>query len=966
MFKWLVTTIIICSISVVSHANVFHDSNLNWKTIETEHYYLHFHDGEESIVRKFLPVANHIHNQVTDFLQWVPKDKTHVVFTDEFDLSNGFATVFPRTNTHIFLSSPDDINSLEDNDGWLELVFRHEYLHIVHLDKARGAPLTVRKILGRHPFYIPTTFPNAYQPNWYIEGLATYYETDNERGIGRGQSSYYNMLMRMELLGGLKKVRQINQPIGTWPAGAIPYLYGVNHYQFIQEKYGETKIQALVEGLSDNVIPYRIDSNTQNVFNKNLDLLWFEFKKYLHEKHDPLIAKIKSEGVREGKALSRHGYEAKSLQAINDKAFYISFNGRSHHVLMRSQAGKPAKVLREINFGARLSIHKDKGILITQPERCRNARVYYDIYKTNFDGGEYTRLTHCARYRFATWTNNADTIVAVHNELGINSLHLLDGNAKFIKKLWQGDRGEQISHLTFSPTENNIIASVWRKDLGWNLEKFDLSENTWTAVTRDNFIQSQPHYLDDGKSIVYTSDDNGIYNIYKMNLKSKKRTKLTNVIGGAFSPALTSKGLFYLGYRSQGYDLFYMPSVKETKVTRINKSRITKKIKSSSRYLRLKKEKRKTSELKQDENLVAQDYSPWSSMTPTWWLPSFIIDDQRTELGFQTFNNDALYRHTYALSLRYDFSKNWLNGSVNYLYDGFWPIFHLGMSRNSNIFLNSNNKTQRIRADDQAIMEVITPFTTLDSVFTINAAALTTRESDRWLKTGVSPASSSREDVAALGFRYSSAARYPLSVSRSGGRAVSMVYEDSDAIGNSDRKGQVTVAEWREFIHLGREHVLAFRVVNGLGKNNPKPFRLGGIQDFYTDYSLLITSPRPLFNKRNYSLRGYNEGQNQLVGKNMRLLSLEYRFPIARIEHGWMVPPFGFNQIHGTVFYDTGGVWDDNRSSPSKYYGSLGAEVNTDLDLFYSLRLHLTLGFAKGLDPDIGENKIYLRIGHQF
>ena len=247
MFKWLVTTIIICSISVVSHANVFHDSNLNWKTIETEHYYLHFHDGEESIVRKFLPVANHIHNQVTDFLQWVPKDKTHVVFTDEFDLSNGFATVFPRTNTHIFLSSPDDINSLEDNDGWLELVFRHEYLHIVHLDKARGAPLTVRKILGRHPFYIPTTFPNAYQPNWYIEGLATYYETDNERGIGRGQSSYYNMLMRMELLGGLKKVRQINQPIGTWPAGAIPYLYGVNHYQFIQEKYGETKIQALVD-----------------------------------------------------------------------------------------------------------------------------------------------------------------------------------------------------------------------------------------------------------------------------------------------------------------------------------------------------------------------------------------------------------------------------------------------------------------------------------------------------------------------------------------------------------------------------------------------------------------------------------------------------------------------------------------------------------------------------------------------
>ena len=959
MTKWIFTTIIIWSISFVTHANVFHDSNLHWQTIETKHFYLHFHDDEESIVRQFLPTANNIHDQVTGFLKWVPKDKTHVVFSDEFDLSNGFATVFPRTNTQIFLSSPDDINALEDHNGWLELVFRHEYLHIVHLDKARGAPLLIRKIFGRHASFIPTTFPNAFQPNWYIEGLATYYETDNKQGIGRGQSSYYNMMMRMELLGGLKTIRQINQPIGTWPAGTIPYLYGVHHYQFIKEKYSESKIQALVEGMSDNVIPYRIDSNTKNVFNKNLDLLWFEFEKYLREKYDPLIAKIKTEGVQEGKALSTHGYNANSLQAIDDKAYYVAFNGRSHHVLMRSQAGKPAVPLRDINFGARLSLHKDKGILITQPERCRNARIYYDIYTTNLDGGDYTRLTHCSRYRYAVWTNKGDKIIAVHNKLGVNSLQLLDENAKPVKTLWQGSQGEQISHLSFSPTLEHILASVWRKDLGWNLEKFDLTSNSWTAVTRDRFIQSQPRYLNDGKSIVYTSDDNGTYNIYKMNLKTNKRVKLTNVIGGAFSPVLTNKGLYYLGYRSQGYDLFYIPTVKEKTVAK--HKNISKKQISHSATI-----KNKTISQTQDSDLVAQDYSAWSSMTPTWWLPSVSIDDQRTELGFQTYNNDVLNRHSYALALSYDFSRSWFNGGVNYIYDGFWPLIHLGVSRNSEIFLGSNNKTQRIRANDYAIFEVITPFTSLGSAFTINAAAITTKESDRWLNTGVLPALNNRDDIAAIGLRYSSAARYPLSVSRSGGRAVSLVYEDSDAFGESDRKGQVTVAEWREFIHLGREHVLAVRLANAQGENNSRAFRLGGIQDFYTDYSSLITAPRPLFNKRNYTLRGYNEGHAQLTGKNMRLLSMEYRFPIARIERGWMVPPFGLNQLHGTVFFDKGGVWNNNASSPRKYYDSIGMEVNTDLDLFYNTRFHLALGLAKGLDSVIGENKIYLRIGNQF
>lgn len=950
MIKWIFTAVIFWSISFLANANLFHDSNLNWKTIETEHYYLHFYEGEEEIVRDFIPKANLIHKQVTDFLSWVPQEKTHVVFTDEFDISNGFASVTPRNNTHIFLSAPDDINALEDHNGWMELVFRHEYLHIVHLDKAKGAALTVRKILGRHPSFFPTAFPNAFQPNWYIEGLATYYETDNKQGIGRGQSSYFNMMMRMELQGGLKEIREINQPIGSWPSGAIPYLYGVHHYQFIKEKYGEPSIKALVDGLSDNVVPYRIGSNTQNIFNRDIDYLWAKFEKYLQEKYSPFISKVKSEGIIKGKALSTHGYSAKSLQAINDQAYYVAFDGRRHHKLMRSQAGQPAKALRDINFGARLSLHKNKGLLISQPEKCRNARIYYDIYTADFNGKNLTRLTHCGRYRHATWSSEADKMIAVHNKLGNNSLHLLDENAKFIKTLWQGKNNEQVTHLSYSPNEEHIIASVWRKNLGWNIEKFSLKTNSWSFITQDKFIQSQVHYLEDGKSIIYTSDENGTYNIYKLNLKTNKRKKLTNVIGGAFSPALTNKGLFYLGYRSQGFDLFHMPSVKETSVKKPKKL-IAKKIRKENSP--------------SNNNLITQDYSPWKSMTPTWWMPSAIIDDQQTELGFYTFNNDALYRHSYALSLGYDIKNKWANGSLDYFYDGFWPVIHAGVARTSSIYVNSNNDTQRIQANDSGILELITPFTSLDSVFTINTALITDKESDRWLRTGVSPAADTKEDIAAIGMRYSSAARYPRSVSRNGGRTVKVIYEDTDAIGNSDRKGQVSLGEWREFIHLGKEHTLALRLVEGRGKNDSKPFRLGGIQDFHADYSSLILAPQPLFNKRDYTLRGYDEGHSQLKGKNLRLFSLEYRFPIVRIEHGWMSPPLGFNQLHGTIFYDSGSTWNTS-SSPNKYYNSVGAEFNTDLSLFYNTRVQMTVGVANGLDPTLGKTKIYLRLGHQF
>ena len=98
----------------------------------------------------------------------------------------------------------------------------------------------------------------------------------------------------------------------------------------------------------------------------------------------------------------------------------------------------------------------------------------------------------------------------------------------------------------------------------------------------------------------------------------------------------------------------------------------------------------------------------------------------------------------------------------------------------------------------------------------------------------------------------------------------------------------------------------------------------------------------------------------------MRLVTMEYRFPLSRIEHGWMVPPFGFNQVTGTLFYDTGGVWGDSRSSPGTYYDSVGLELNTEMDLFYNVRFHLTLGVASGLDPVLGEDKVYIRVGNQF
>ncbi len=979
MKKWLIPTVVLWAVTFITHA--YHDSNLTWKTLETKHFRFHFHDKEEPIVQEFWSTAEQMHQELTGYLNWVPRDKIDVIFTDEFDISNGFARVIPRNNINIFVSAPDDQNSLEDHNGWIDLVFRHELLHIIHLDKARGVPLGFRKAFGRHPLLIPTSFPNAFQPLWYIEGLAVHKETDHKQGIGRGQSTYFDMLMRMEVMDGVKPLRRINQPISSWPAGIIPYLYGGHYHEFLHQRYGAKSIVDMVEGLSDNIVPYRINSNTVNVFRKDLDGMWAEFTNYLNKKHMAQVEKIEKVGVRGGVRLSDDGYVAGSTVAQGDTVYYSAFNYRSHPALMVSKAGQPARKLRNLNYGARLDLHPQQGLLITQPERCRSVRLYYDIYRVDIDGNNYQRLTHCARYRQAVWSRDGKHIIAAHNELGLNSLHLLDAEGQFIEVLWAGKQNEQIGRMSYSPTSDKVAASVWRKDHGWNLEQFDLSARTWTALTDDQFIQNHPSYTEDGKFIIYSSDEDGVYNAYKLDLDTLERTQLTNVIGGVFCPVLTSTGLFYTGYGINGFYPMYLAEVEETPASTL-KTIKPKPVKQDEEKPAIAAKPvdddsppflladTDTVETTAVSGLPVTDYSPFETLAPTWWLPYLFIDEERTELGIQTIASDALDRHQFATFIAYDVENEWLVGGFDYFYFGFRPILHFGFDRETDLFTDGNDDLVRIRDERQVIAELVMPLNRLHDGWFLHAAAISEREKDLKVRSGVGSLPDLQEDIAAVAARYISAQRYPLSVSRSEGRDVRLIHEDSDVFGNSDanRKGQITVAEWREFIHFGREHVLALRLVEGRGNNNPSPFRLGGVQDDDTLLSVFINGGEasPLFNKREYTLRGYDEGRSELTGKNMRLASAEYRFPIWRIEHGWMTPPFGFNQIYGTAFYDVGGVWNDSGSGPDDYFAGTGFELNADVDLLYNFRIHLALGFATGLDDTLGEEKVYLRIGSQF
>ena len=953
-------------------AAVLHDYTLEWYTLESKHFRCHYHTGEEQLARRSLAIAENVHAELSVLMDWEPADKTDIILTDEFDIPNGFASAFPSNRSGIFVSSPDSVESLEDNSDWLETVIKHEYLHILHLDKATGAAAYIRKIFGRAEYLFPffTAFPNTFQPGWIIEGLATYIETDKERGVGRGQSSYFDMLMRMEAQGNFKSLRHVNVPnLAEWPLNTTRYLYGVHFFQFLDEKYGKKKITDLVDNYSNNVFPWQLNSNAEESTGKTLYQLWDEFEIFIKDKYKPQSDAVKKRGELIGKQITHDGYFAGPLKVLdNGEIYYVDYNAdarKSLKVIRPVKGGgynKPEKVIK-FESAVRFDVHPSSGILLAKPERCRDAAIYYDLFHVDPETTRETRLTKCARYKMVSWSKDGKKIIAVKNSLAKNELHLLDRNGQLKETLWKGQYAEVVSFLDWSPTEDKIVASVFRPTTGWNLEMFDLQSRQWSLLTEDDVIETTPVFTADGKNILYSSDNGGIYNIRSMNIESGTQSfgetkSLTDLVGGAFYPVQTrnNKELYYIGYTSAGYDVFKLTIKELREVPEANKA---------ATAIALAKPKIP------DEVTTgaAKEYSAQDSIMPRWFHPVVEFTDEYYQLGALTYSWDALSRHIYRLSASYiDYDADYTDwaGAIDYIYDRYYPILKLNATHGNNLYRNDTEGLVRVRGNDVLQAEVVFPLLRMQDRLSFHLAAIKDTESDSWRKNStISEIATFNDNLIGAAVVYDSTSKHARSNSRAEGRVIQFSAEKSDAFGNSNYQGNVYTLDWREYFRIAGTHVIALRGVVADGSANSKPFRLGGIDEANFEPQLLgaanASSP---FNRREYNLRGYDEGYAQLQGQNMRLMSIEYRFPVWRVERVSMYPPVGIENISASVFIDRGTAWQEG--SEEKYYTGIGAEVYFDTIFGYHRVVRITLGYAKGQDNIIGKRQYYARIGASF
>ena len=230
-------------------------------------------------------------------------------------------------------------------------------------------------------------------------------------------------------------------------------------------------------------------------------------------------------------------------------------------------------------------------------------------------------------------------------------LQLLDKRAQLQQVLWQASDGEIIGQIDVSPDGKQIVASIWRRGDGWNLELFDITDRQWKKITAGVSITANPQFSPEG-NILFSMESNGVYNLHRYYIETAKVEQITNLIGGAFqsSQASVNGDIYYAGYSAEGYAIYKLTEaeVRADAVTFVDD--------------RLKPIDYEVTSHKQ------KNYSALSNMYPRWWFPVLQFSEQRSEFGLTTTGGDALGIHNYSITATYDTKLDMPAGQLSYAY----------------------------------------------------------------------------------------------------------------------------------------------------------------------------------------------------------------------------------------------------------------------------------------------------------
>jgi len=940
------------------------DPTRKWRTIETPHFQVHYyrsdrHD-EGAVAQHVAHTAERVHAIMVPLLKHEPSGKVDIVVTDDTDGANGSAQVVPRNVVRIFVTGPTSFSSLNDYDDWLFGLLLHEYTHILHIDTIHGVARLINYVLGK------TWAPNQVQPRWFIEGLATYYESARSSG-GRIRSSIYDMYLRMAVLQGkLLELDQMSSITRYFPRGDVPYLYGSRFLDYLARRFGAEKLTRISHDYGGQPLPYAINRTAKRILGHTFIELYEQFKEHLRRRYQVQRLGVVRQGRTPFTEVTDYGESCGTPRFSSDgkELVFIDTDGRSEFAVKVLDTASGRIVQRfEIRGGSGADFTPDaRYIVYGGAAMWRTVYNFHDLYVRNRASGKVRRLTDGLRARDPAVSPRGDRVAFTTNELGTMSLRVVPFDGGAARVLIKGGNGEQFYTPRWSPDGASLVYSRWRPGGYRDIEQLHLPSGQVRRLTDDRALDMDPTYSADGRRVYFSSDRTGIFNLYSHELATGRLSQVTNVLGGAFTPAVSpaEDRAYFVSFSARGYDLASM---------RLDRARY----RPAAPYVDDRPQPVKTAP--PDEPYPERPYSALHSILPDAWSLLLGIDAYGSTIGFRLQGSDLVGDHYYLLNMNFSTVNGRPNYSVFYDYRHFWPDIHLETGR-------YEGPRGGLSVDGKRLTYVEEGY---NAGLTVNLPLLRMPGHSGDVKVGyrfnyfrhadepdmlVLPGDISPElprtgllSGISLGMSYRSTQRYGHSISTEKGRVIALNLWVNHEVFGSEYQSTALSWAWTEYVPIPwlDDHVFALRYAGGIGAGDLARrgvFSVGG----FPEQDLLLTLFDPLNRPGGAFLRGYKPGL--VYGEQYHLINLEYRFPVLEVQKGIASLPIFLSHVHAAVFVDFGDAFFGD-FDPQNLKVGVGGELLVELIIGYFVPSTFRIGYARGL-MEPGGNEFHFWLGQPF
>ena len=590
-------------------------SDIKWKTAGTEHFqfiYPQEYSGHAATVSAY---AEAVYDSVVSRYRIDLPGRVNATLNNAL-YSNGSAV--PSENAvNLWLTNWDF--KVRSSHGWLSDVVTHEFSHLVSIENgSKFMPNLYGLQLSYTDYYNERTtsdfmsfLPFTLQPLWIAEGTAQY---ESSRMGFDAWDSHRDMLLRVAAVNDTLLPLEYMHDFAdnSLFAELGPYTQGFSLVRYIAKHYGDDAVPKIWSELS-RLHRATLDAALKKVLGIGEKELYEAWKK---EITDAYKAQVDSLGTLvEGTKMTKDAFWQDFPVVAGKNLYGVSnfggpwFDGSVVKMPLgetKDSAGvkDSTEVIDGVEIGE-ISIETDdtdstidigdyaksgfrvkkpwfdKGIdVYDAPEkgpilayvsfqnRDKDGHAHFDIAVSDTNKNKLS-LTYLADAVYPAFSPKGNEVAFARREPFSTRFVLskVPFNADFSEYTAEDPidifvpdpqyKYYNIYSPKFSPNGNRIAFGFF-DDVHRGIAVIDADGKNMKVVSTEGFDERDVNWIDDSK-IVFASNRNGIFNLFEKDLTTGTERPLTNVVGGAFTPALAGDTLYFTQYDKDGFSLYKMP-----------------------------------------------------------------------------------------------------------------------------------------------------------------------------------------------------------------------------------------------------------------------------------------------------------------------------------------------------------------------------------------------------------------------